>query len=73
MNIFSYIFYSYYLARLHKLQSFNFNRAEIKAVCLCLFVCLYRIVSCCVVLRCLFFHCIVLVWCCVVLCFDKLC
>ena len=32
----------YYFARPHKLQSFNFNRAEIKAVCLsvCLSVCL---------------------------------
>ena len=28
-----YIFYSYFFARAHKLQSFNFNRAEIKAVC----------------------------------------
>ena len=27
-------FFSYYFARPHRLQSFNFNRAEIKAVCL---------------------------------------
>ena len=35
--IFYIFFYSYYFARPHKLQSFNFNRAEIKsikAVCL---------------------------------------
>ena len=34
MYIFFIYFYSYYFARPHKLQSFNFNCAEIKAVCL---------------------------------------
>ena len=29
-----YIFYTYYFARPHKLQSFNLYRAEIKVVCL---------------------------------------
>ena len=34
----------YYFARPHRLHSFNFNRAEIKAVCLsvCLSVLCYR-------------------------------